>query len=232
MKKCFFVIVGALLFSMLVSGCASQRTWVYKPNMYDKASVLADKTAVILPFSDQREDINKNRLGLYIIPLMPFGWANYNAPEGVQMHLNSGMWINYKPTEDFAKALAQELEEAYIFKESYFDFKKGNGDIIINGKIINTKYSATIISYGLSVYGPLLWLVGFPSGTVNNELSIELSCTDIKTNQLLFSKTYSAPKYSKISWLYYLPTDFNYSSMLKGLYNQFVLDLKNESNIL
>ena len=127
--------------------------------------------------------------------------------------------------------LIEELEEAHIFKESYFDFKKGSSDIIINGKIINTKYSGTSISYGLSLYGSLLWFVGFPAGTVNNELSIQLSCTDIKTNQLLFSKTYLAPRYSKIAWIYSLPNDFNYSSMLKRLYKQFVLDLRNESNI-
>ena len=231
MKKCFFVVVEVLLFSMFISGCASQKAWVYKPNTYSQSYVFSEKTAVILPFSDQREDINKNRILVYMIPLMPFGWADYNAPEGAQMHLNSGIWINYKPTEDFAKALAQELEEANIFKESYFDFKKGSGDISIKGKIINTKYSGTLISYGLSVYGPLLWLVGLPSGTVNNELSIELSCTDIKTNKLLFSKTYLAPRYSKVSWIYNLPNDFNYSSMLKGLYKQFLLDLKNEPNI-
>jgi len=231
MKKCFFAVVVVLLFSIFISGCASQKAWVYKPNTYSQSSVFSEKTAVITPFLDQRDDINKNRLFLYMIPLMPFGWADYNAPEGAQMHLNSGIWINYKPTEDFAKALAQELENANVFKEAYFDFKKGSSDIIIQGKIINTKYSGTLISYGLSVYGPSLWLLGFPAGSVNNELSIELSCMDTKTNQLLFSKTYLAPKYSKISWIYNLPNDFNYSLMLKDLYKQFLLDLKNEPNI-
>ena len=232
MKKYFLWLFGGLLFSMFISGCTSQKAWVYKPNTYyTQSSVFSEKTAVITPFFDQRDDINKNRLPLYLIPLMPFGWADYNAPEGAQMHLNSGIWINYKPTEDFPKALAQELKNANIFKEAYFDFKKGNSDIIIQGKIINTKYSGKLISYGLSVYGPLLWLVGFPTGSINNELSIELSCTDTRTNRLLFSKTYLAPKYSKISWIYNLPNDFNYSVMLKDLYKQFLLDLKNESNV-
>jgi len=230
-KKCFVVVVGLLLFSMFISGCASQKTWVYKPNTYSQLSAFSKKTAVILPFSDQRKNTNKNRVALYMIPLMPFGWLDYNTPEGMPVHITSGMWINYKPTEDFPKALAQELAEANIFQETYFDFRKGNADISITGKIIDTKYSGKLITYGLSVYGPLLWLVGFPAGTVNNELSIELLCTDVKTNHLLFSKVYSAPMYSKVTWIYSLSNDFNYPSMLRGLYKQFILDLKNEPDI-
>jgi len=231
MKKVMVLFVKLVFVSVFISGCMSQKSWVYKPNIYEQTSVIADKATVVLPFSDQRDDVNKNMIMLYLIPLMPFGWADYNIPEGAQMHLNSGLWTNYKPTEDFAKALAQELENAHIFKEAYFDFNKKDSDIIIKGEIINTKYSGKIITYGLSIYGPLLWFIGLPSGTVNNELAIKLSCTDARTNKLLFSKTYSAPGYNKISWIYLLPNDFNYSSMLKDLYKQFILDLRNEQGI-
>jgi len=231
MKKVSVLLVELFLVSVFISGCMSQKAWVYKPNSYEQASVIADKSVVVLPFADQREDVNKNRIMLYLIPLMPFGWADYSVPEGAQMHLNSGLWTNYKPTEDFAKALAQELEHAHIFKEAYFDFNKKDSDLAIKGEIINTRYSGKIITYGLSVYGPLLWFIGLPVGTVNNELAIELSCTDTRTNKLLFSKSYSVPNYSKVSWLYYLPNDFNYSSMLQDLYKQFILDLRNKPDV-
>jgi len=66
MKKCFFAVVVVLLFSMFISGCASQKAWVYKPNTYSQSSVFSEKTAVITPFLDQRDDINKNRILLYM----------------------------------------------------------------------------------------------------------------------------------------------------------------------
>jgi len=69
--------------------------------------VLYKGKAVVLPFEDLRTNENNNYWAMYMIPLMPFGWSNYSAPEGAQMHMNSGLWVNYKPTEDYPKALAQ-----------------------------------------------------------------------------------------------------------------------------
>jgi hypothetical protein len=91
---------------------------------------------------------------LYLIPLFPFGWQDFKVPEGSQTHMTSGLWINYKPTEDFAKALATELQNARVFQEAYFDFGRGNADIIVHGKILGTQYSGKAISYGLSAFGP------------------------------------------------------------------------------
>lgn len=231
MKRLLVVCFLMVLVSATFVGCASQKAWVYTPNNYSQASTDSNKTAVVLPFFDSRKNINNNRILLYMIPLMPFGWADYDAPEGAQMHMNSGLWTNYRPTEDFAKALAQEIKYAGIFEEAYFDFKKGDSNVIFQGEILSTQYNGKIISYGLSVYGPLLWFVGFPASTVSNELSVKLSCLDSKTNQTLFSKTYSAPEYSKVSWIYALDNDFNYPSMLKGIYKDFVDELMKKQNI-
>lgn len=199
------------------------------PTCTEILKVVNDQKAVVLPFKDLRENVNENKMGLYLIPILPgYGWVNYATPEGMQMHLNSGLWTNYKPTEDFPKALAGEIENTKIFKEIYFDFKKGDADISIEGKIISTYYKVTIISYGLSVYGPVLWFIGLPAGTISNDLSIELNCVDIKSNNVIFSKTYTATQYKKTSWIYALPNDFNYPSMLKDLYKDFIGDLKNQ----
>ena len=153
----------------------------------------------------------------------------FNVPEGYQMHITSGLWINYKPTEDFAKALATELQNAQIFKEAHFDFGRGDANIIVNGKILGTQYNGKILSYELSAFGPLLWLFGLPAGTFSNDLSIELRCIDAGSNRQLFSKTYTAPTYSKTAWIYSLPSDFNYSEMLKALYKEFLSDLSAQS---
>jgi hypothetical protein len=51
---------------------------------------------------------------------------------------------------------------------------------------------------------------------------------DNRTGQELFAKDYSAPRYSKVYWLYALPSDFEYAQMLRGLYAQAVQDLRRE----
>lgn len=226
MKK---VLVGTLLSMLLVTGCQSQKAWVYTPNQFQEKQPLSSKKAVVPPFEDHRVNDNSDRLLLYMIPLFPFGWTDLKVPEGVPRHVFSTMWVNYKPTEDFPKALASELQNAQIFREAYFDFGRGDADLIVNGKILNTDYSGKIFSYGLSVYGPLFWYIGLPAGSASNDLSVELRCIEAKTNRQIFAKTYQVPTYSRIGWLYSMPNDFNYPDMLKDLYKEFLKDLSASS---
>jgi len=231
MKKYFSVV---LLVGLFTCSCATQKSWVkswvYSSNKYNYAPVLQNKSAVILPFKDSRENINKNMVMMYLIPIYPsYGWMDYNVPEGPSMHLSSRMWTNYKPSEDYPKALAKELTSAGIFKEVYFAFRKGDSDFVIEGEILSTKYTGTMRSYGLSAAGPLLWFIGFPCGVVTNELEIKLSCVENNSKNVIFSKTYTAPKYKKTAWIYLVSNDlndFNYSSMLKGLYKDFIEDIR------
>ncbi len=228
MKAHAMRLAVAGLLMVMATGCATQKSWVYRSGSYaDRPSVPMQKSVAVLPFDDGRENANKNRLAIYLIPLIPaFGWADFSVPEGSQMHVTSGLWVNYKPTEDFPKALAQEFTAAGLFREAYFDFKKGESDLVVRGRIVSTRYKGTIISYGLSAYGPLLWFVGFPSGTVYNDLSVELSCLDSKTGATLFTKSYTAEPYSKVAWIYVMPDDFNYPVMLGDVYRQFIQDLR------
>ena len=223
----FSFLISVVVLALLMMRCSSQKSWVYRPNSYGVESNQVQKSVVVTPFKDSRENVNKDMVRMYYIPLVPFGWQRFDIPEGSMAHTNSGMWANYAPKDDFAKALVQELQEARVVKEVFFDYKKGNSDLQIKGEILNTKYNGKILTYGLSIYGGVLWYIGAPMSIISNELSIELSIIDSKTDKILFSKTYIAPKYKKTSWVYFVKSDFNYSEMLKGLYNQFVEDFKN-----
>jgi len=216
----------ACLAVVLSTGCASQKTWVYHSNSYTPATRDTGKSVAVLAYEDARENKNVNLVGLYVIPLMPFGWQNLNSPEGIQMHITSGMWINYKPTEDYPKALAEDLKKTGLFSDAFFDFRASASDYSVKGKILNTKYRGTIISYGLSVYGPLLWIVGFPCGTSHNDLALELSLVDSKSNKVLFTKEYNATPRGNVSFLYYMANDFNYSEMLAEVNKQFCTDIQ------
>ena len=179
------------------------------------------KKIVVLPFEDARPNENHNLYGLYVIPLMPFGWQTLNTPEGIQMHTTSGMWLNYKPTEDFPKALAEDLRSTGFFTDAFFDYRRENSDYAVEGKILSTKYIGRLITYGLSVYGPDLWLIGFPAAWTENDLSLDLRLVDSKTGKALFSQTYTADPQKTLSWIYAIRNDFNYAEMLGQVNKQF-----------
>lgn len=223
-------VLTAVIVSMLLStGCQSQKAWVYAPNQFQDKQALSSKKAIVQQFEDLRENDNSNYIGFYVVPLFPFGWQDFKVPEGSSGHVFSHLWINYKPTEDFPKALASELQNARVFKEAHFDFGRGDAEVIVSGKILNTDYSGKLITYGLSVYGPVLWLIGLPAGTVSNDPSVEIHCIDANSNRQLFAKTYTVPTYSRWGWIYSMPNDFNYPDMLKDIYMQFVSDLSASS---
>jgi hypothetical protein len=214
------------LLTLLTAGCSSQKSWVYRANSFGAPAVTSEKKVAVLPFADVRENVNNNFWAMYMIPILPFGWQSYNTPEGSSMHMNSGLWVNYKPSEDFPKALAEDLRNTRLFSDAFFDYRRESGDYAVYGKILNTKYNAKMISYCTSVYCPYLWIVGFPATWTENQLSVELSLVDAKTQKELFAKTYTAEPRSNVSWIYYINNDFNYPDMLQSLNRQFCEDIQ------
>jgi len=211
---------------ILCSGCASQKSWVYRANTYPPAATVTEKKIAVLPFDDARNNENHDMWGIYLIPLVPYGSQTFDCPEGLPMHTTSGLWVNFKPTEDFPKALAEDLRNTHMFSDAFFDFRRESGDYAVKGKIISTKYVGRIISYGLSVYGPDLWLIGFPAAWTENDLSIELALVDAKTEKVLFSRTYTAVPRAGCSWIYAMDSDFNYAEMLAELNKEFCTDIQ------
>ena len=206
-------------------GCANQKAWVYRSNSYSPPAFTTAKTVSVQAFEDGRENRNNNAWMLYMIPVMPCGWQTFDAPEGSPMHMTTGQWLNYKPTEDYAKALAEDLQKTGLFTDAFFDYRSTASDYAVKGKIVSTKYHGVIFSYGLSVYGPLLWVFGFPAATASNELALELSLVDSKTHKPLLSKVYTATPRKNVSFMYVMKNDFNYPEMLAEVNKQFCQEI-------
>ena len=140
-----YLKIFALAFVVITTGCANQKSLVYSANSYAASDVIESKKAVVLPFKDSRINENKNHIAMYMIPLMPFGTADYNVPEGQQQHVVSGLWTNYKPVEDYPKALAVELTNASVFEETYFDFNFANCLGVPHFSIFSGNNNSTIL---------------------------------------------------------------------------------------
>ena len=215
----FLIIIGLTF----CSACASQRVWTYQTEAKIMNNPIRNNSVAVPPFIDKRINENKNRIGLYAIPLFPFGWQTMYTPEGVQMHTTSGLWL-FRPNEDFAKAVATELENSSIFKEVFFTNRPSEAELSLIGTIESTKYSGKVISYGLSVYGPLLWFFGLPAATSSNDLVLNFKLQDNKTKEILWESNYTKSM-GNTSWIYYLKADFNYDKMLKEIMKEVIPSL-------
>ena len=82
---------NVLLLFVTLTGCASSRSWSYTPEPRSATEQLANVSVIVLPFEDRRPKENSNYILIYLIPLVPFGWMDFETPEGPQMHVNSGL---------------------------------------------------------------------------------------------------------------------------------------------
>jgi len=225
-----YLLFAMLLAFLLISGCANQRAWTYKADPYIPQTPILNKSVAVPPLSDQRENVNNNMWLIYLIPLMPFGWQDLNTPEGVQMHCNSGLWI-FRPNEDFAKAIAEELNNTSMFKEVFFTHRSSDADLTLRGIINSTKYDGKIITYGLSVYGPMLWFIGLPVSYVVNYLDLQLELVETKTMKVIWQQSFQKNQDS-LSILYALQPDFMYDTLLKDIMKEAIPSIRNALNNL
>jgi len=188
--RCLIKILSCLI---LLTGCVNHRGWTYQasPKEYRKAEI--QKTIAVLPFTDKRENVNYDRTAIGLIPLVPYGWLDFRTPETI-------MNQQFNPKEDFAKATAQELSSASIFKDVFFSYKEENSDYILVGELEESNIKSKIFFYGLSAPGDLLWLIGLPAGTYSNEVSITFKLMD-KNYDVKFSRRYSE-NIKETRWIY------------------------------
>ncbi len=199
---------------------------MYKAEPPASTTPVINKSVAVGPLADRRENINKDMTLMYMIPFMPYGWQDLRIPEGVQDHLNSGLW-QFKPAEDFAKAIAEEVNHSGIFKEVFFTYRPSEGDLSLKGEIQSTHYKGKLITYCLSLFVPPLWLIGFPITYVENRLVLSLQLVDSKTNEVLWTGSYEK-RDENTSRMYALKPDFLYDRLLKEMMKEVIPSLKNK----
>ncbi len=218
------ILVISLFLVIATTGCTTQRSWVY----YSEAQPgqqARSQSVVVLPFEDKRKNQNWDSLGWSIVPLVPFTKAELNVPEGKDFHVASGEWENFEPTEDFAIALAHEIEHRDLFENARFDRNSEGADYVVKGTILATDYAGTLYSYGLSVYAPVAWVLGLPVNYVSNQVSLQLELIDQKNGDVVVSKIYDSPEYERYAWIYNMKSDFEYPELTRAIYDSFVQDV-------
>jgi len=227
MKRKIAVLFIGVLMIFIMAGCSTQRAaWTYKAEPPATMAPMINKSLAVSPLSDRREDRNRDMVAMYLIPLMPYGWQDLRTPESVEIHINSGLWP-FRPTEDFAKAIAEELNHSGIFKEVFFTDRPNEGDLFLKGEIKSTSYNGKIMTYCLSFEGPILWFVGLPKAYIENILGLSLQLVDSKTNEVVWQGAYEKRE-GRTSWIYAMQPDFLYDRLLKEIMKEALPSLKNK----
>ena len=220
----FSYFIQIVICCLFLTGCVSHRGWVYQSDPKEFKQPEITKTIAVLPFTDKRENINADRMGIGFIPLVPFGWQDLKTPETI---INQ----QFYPKEDFAKATAQELNSASIFKDVFFSYKETDSDYILVGELEQSDIHTKIFFYGLSAPGDLLWFLGFPAAYYSNKITLNFKLLD-KNYHTKFSKTYSE-SIEEIWWIYEgtIPI-LSLDKPLKKILLQLKTDLKGISKTL
>lgn len=229
------VPLGFALSAILLTGCGTTAKFVYPADGRDlirfSDGPAYQKRVAVTPFEDMRGDKNlASTYFLYLIPLMPFGYGEYERPDAARM-FNTIAEFDFDVSEDLAKAAAYSLRESGLFTDAFFTFggDKDKAQLLLEGEMLSTTYRGTMWTYGLSVYGPLLWFFGLPAGTSNNDLTLGLKVTDLSTGNRLWEKNYEV-NHKIVQGLYYrFGHDVKgYSYLMQEIMNDAVEEMSRE----
>lgn len=220
--------VAGVVLAPTLAGCAAQQTWIYRAESSLRGHPSVLKTVAVPPLVDERLNRNLYRVAFAFIPLFPYGWMTLDAPESRLQAGGFGFFsiITFKPTEDIAKALADELQNSGVFKEAFFTFRAAEADLTFEGRIKSLKYEGKLITYGLSSYGTLLWVLGFPATTFSNEMEVSFALRDNHTGGVLWTSRTYRRSVSGTSWVYSVKPDFLYADLLKQVVGEAMPELR------
>ena len=246
-KKRTFVLGCLLVCCMLSASCFPRwEHWDYRANSYPATTQSAvNKTVAVVPLKDSRPNESTTmffRLPMSLIPLIPYGWAEYARPEDpatLKLHdalVEEAYGQNYSPTpipwqfspeRDLPGAASHELSISGFFKEVVFSDQVADRDLILRGELLSTRYLAKQYLYGLGPVRFALWVVGAPMGHVSNELAIEFVLEERVTGASLWRKRYHETEEATF-FLYRMPPEFYYGKLFNRIMRDVVESLRAE----
>jgi hypothetical protein len=119
MKKSLVALVVVAAF---ISGCgvATRATFIYSPgDNINTSNKKSPQKVAVLSLEDKRRQNNTNAVYLYLIPLMPYGTMEYDRPDEANGFMSYAAY-NFKPSEDIAKAVVEEMKQNKIFEEVFY----------------------------------------------------------------------------------------------------------------
>lgn len=179
----------------------------------------ATKSVAVMPFMDQRgaKYFDPSQAGLAsarpsgdhgsfflaLIPFMPFGYVEKEQPE-LSEDFVSMERFHFDVQNDLAAAAFASLKSSNLFSEvkrANTAAQAADADYIWRGSVTSTFYRGRIFTYGISVFSPILWVVGIPDGSSTNELGVKFELVDRASGNVVWEYNYLNSDYLN-HWLY------------------------------
>ena len=232
--------------ALLLSACTNFATFDYSgaPGTLARFAEAgsATKSVAVMPFMDQRGAVyfdpqsgltgrpgDHGSFFLGFIPLMPFGYVEKDQPELSEDFVSLGRY-HFDVQNDLAAAAFASLKSSNLFssvKRANNAAQAADADYIWRGTVTSTFYRGRIFTYGITYFfSPILWVVGFPSGSSTNELWVKFELVDRASGEVVWQYDYSKSDYLN-HWIYArVGKDVSlYPQMMKQAMNGALRDL-------
>ena len=222
MKKFLFALCGGIA-AALLAGCTSVATFDYAaaPGAMVKLQEAGSggKTIAVVPFMDQRgtkyfDPMQADRAAAHpygdhgsfylgFVPLMPFGFVEKEEPENSEDFVSLGRF-HFNLQNDLANAAIMSLRSSNLFAavKRANTLEQADTDYIWRGKVTNTYYRGSMYAYCITyLLSPVLWVLGAPYGTSENELWVGFELVDRATGKVLWNYDYRGRDFI-VHWIY------------------------------
>lgn len=166
-----------------LTSCLGSRDWSYPPQPSGTyLGVTAQQSVparlVVLPLKDLRGREVQSEYWRAAIPFIPYGTTAYERPE-IAVEPEPVDVLTFNPTQDFARALADEVRESAVFSSVTFA-EGGNipsADFVLRGNLHSTRWERNITTYLLGPFGTVFWVLGLPIGNTTTTVGMDLELT-------------------------------------------------------
>ena len=240
MKK-MFLVLASLTAALFLGACTSVATFDYTAApgvmMKFREPGAAKKSVAVMPFMDQRGTSAESpraagdhgSLYLGLIPLLPYGWVEKGEPENSVDFVSLGRF-GFNPQNDLSAAAIASLKTSGLFSgvtKANTLAQAANADYVWRGTVTSTFYRGRMFSYCISYFfSPVLWVVGFPSGSSTNELGVKFELVDRATGETVWQYEWLDSDYLN-HWIYArIGKDVSlYPALMKRAMNSALNDL-------
>jgi len=176
----FRFLLPSLIAGFVAAGCTVPRTWEYPPvppgALLDmKAAKPVPVKVAVRPFRDLRGQQAQEECWKVVIPFYPYAEDRYDRPENAKATEGVPL-IKMTPSQDFARAVADELRNAGLFSSvSFVDGTGSDGaDLVLDGTIGSTNWKKGRTTYLLGPVGVIFWILGLPMGENANTIDMDI----------------------------------------------------------
>jgi hypothetical protein len=205
MEKVSLYVLAIFFFLVNVS-CSKRAVFTYIPD--EKTATAPSNaplplTVAVKPFQDARGQNNTNNQFFCVIPFVPYCSLSYDRPDAANRFLFVSAYA-FHPVDDFSRAVADEIKKNRFFKKVIFPLQvqEQGADLVLTGKIMETRYYGENASYGFSLWAPLLWYIGLPAGKVHNTVILSMEIQRSSDGAVVWSHVVRG-EWSEIVGLYY-----------------------------